>query len=324
MAKRMNISTSLNSRYMRYTYVMLTSLFENQPKDLDIHIYLLQSDLTDEDKIHLQNVVESYGGTLHVIQMDRSLFPKNCPVSDSWSLEIYYRLALLDVLPEDVDRLLYLDVDIIVNKSLCEMYFVDFEGNMLCACGDAWKGDIPDVRMEIFREHLEKGFTYFNSGVMLLNISAMRGKYNLDKYLNVAEKLEYRMLAPDQDILNYAHWEEVRILDKNKYNLFGRLAYNHDIHYEEVKEQVSIVHFPGYKPWSGVNLHFDIEQLWWDYARKTPFYVEFMEEFLHETINDPFIFNTMETISEEKRVLTEELNKSVALCRKLLQMVQGQ
>ena len=35
---------------MRYTYVMLTSLFENQPKDLDIHIYLLQSDLTDEDK----------------------------------------------------------------------------------------------------------------------------------------------------------------------------------------------------------------------------------------------------------------------------------
>jgi len=303
---------------------MLTSLFENQPKDLDIHIYLLQSDLTNEDKAHLQNVVESYGGTLHIIQMDRSLFPTSCPVSDSWSLEIYYRLALLDVLPKDVDRLLYLDVDIIVNKSLCEIYFEDFEGNMLCACADIPFAVHFDSQWNIFNEHLEKGMIYFNSGVMLWNIEAMRNKYNLEDYLKVAQKLDYNLVAPDQDLLNYVHWNNVKLLDGNVYNLFARIAYNHDVHYEEVKEQVVIIHFAGCKPWNGYSVHFDIEQLWWDYAKKTPFYFQLMEEFVYETINDSFLYDTMEKISEEKRVLSEELNKSAVLCQKLLQMVQGQ
>ena len=49
--KRINIATALNSKYMRYVYVMLTSLFDSQPQDIeDIHVYLLHSDLTDSDQ----------------------------------------------------------------------------------------------------------------------------------------------------------------------------------------------------------------------------------------------------------------------------------
>ena len=322
-SSRMNISTSLNSKYMRYTYVMLTSLFENQPKNMDIHVYLLHSDLTLTDKEHLQTVVENHGGTLHLLQVDPSCLPASCPTTVNWSLEMYFRLMLSRLLPEDVDRILYIDVDTIVNHSLEDFYNTDFEGNMLCACTDPLNGEFPDIRNEIFAEHIKQGFTYFNSGVLLMNVSALRNKYGLEDYLKVAEDLEYNILAPDQDLLNYVHWNEVKIMDANKYNLFARLAYNYDIHYEEVKEQVTIVHFPGRKPWSGVNLHFDIEQLWWDYAKKTPFYVEFMEEFIDQTINDPTIFDTVEKMAKEKNALTEELNKSVAMCQKLLQMVQG-
>lgn len=308
---------------MRYTYVMLTSLFENHPKNIDIHIYLLHSDLTTLDKSHLRQLVESYGGTLHLIRMDTSIFPKNCPVSENWSLEIYYRLALLDVLPEDVDRLLYLDVDIIVNKSLYDMYFEDFEGNMLCACADIPFTAHFNSKWDVFNGFLEQGMTYFNSGVMLLNIEAMRGSYSLKDYLEVAQKLNYNLVAPDQDLLNYMHWKEVKMLDENVYDLFAKIAYNHGIHYEEVKEQVAIIHYAGYKPWHGHSVHYDIEQLWWDYAKKTPFYVELMEEFVTKSINDSMIYDTMEQMSSEKLALKEELDKSVLLCQKLLQMVQG-
>lgn len=48
MKPRINVATALNSHYMRYTYVMLTSLFINQ-SDADIHVFLLHSDLSDED-----------------------------------------------------------------------------------------------------------------------------------------------------------------------------------------------------------------------------------------------------------------------------------
>lgn len=308
---------------MRYTYVMLTSIFENQPKDLDIHIYLLHNDLTDQDKEHLQNVVRSYNGTLHLLQIDTSLFPESCPISNEWSLEIYFLLLPQDILPEDMDRILYLNVDIIVNHSLEELYNTDFEGNMLCACADAFCGTFPDFRNEIFKEHLLQGFTYFNSGVMLLNIASMREKYHLEDYLKIAESLDYKLVAPDQDILNYMFWQKVKILDETKYNLFAKWAYQHDIHYKEVKEQVTIVHYIGYKPWSGEFVHYDIEQLWWDYAKKTPFYIELMEEFVYETINFSEVYSAMETIKNEKRMLKEELEKSADLCQRLLQLVQG-
>lgn len=323
MSRRMNIATSLNSQYMRYTCVMLTSLFENQPKDVDIHIYLLQSNLTSEDKFYLQQVVDFYGGTLHLIQMDTAIFPEECPVSECWSLEIYYRLALLDLLPKDVDRLLYLDVDIIVNKSLEDMYFNNFEGNMLCACADIPFTAHFNSKWNIFNDFLEKGMTYFNSGVMLLNIEAMRGKYSLKDYLEVAQKLNYNLVAPDQDLLNYVHWNEVKLLNENVYDLFAKVAYNYDIHYEEVKEQVAIIHFAGDKPWHGNSVHYDIEQLWWDYAKKTPFYVEFMEEFVTKAVNDSEIYDAIKRMGDEKKALKEELDKSVSLCQKLLQMVQG-
>ena len=119
------------------------------------------------------------------------------------------------------------------------------------------------------------------------------------------------------------YWQQVKIMDVLKYNLFAKWAYNNDVHYQEVKEQVTIVHYIGYKPWSGDCVHFDIEQLWWDYAKMTPFYVELIEEFLHETINAPGVFAAMEKMRDEKKQLKAELAKSAELCQKLLQLLEA-
>ena len=60
--------------------------------------------------------------------------------------------------------------------------------------------------------------------------------------------MKINFAAPDQDLLNYKHWNEVKLLDENMYDLFAKVTYNHDIHYDEVKEQVAIIHFAGHKP----------------------------------------------------------------------------
>lgn len=54
-----NIAAALNSKYMRYTYVMLTSLFMNQTNAC-IHVYLLHNDLTKEDKEKLSSLAKEY------------------------------------------------------------------------------------------------------------------------------------------------------------------------------------------------------------------------------------------------------------------------
>lgn len=320
---RMNIASALNSKYVRYTYVMLTSLFHNNP-EAEIHVYLLHNDLSCEEQKLLSSLAEKYGNQLHFLHLKRSDFPASLPTTESWSLEAYFRLTLTDILPPEVDRLLYLDVDIIVANPLNELYFTDFEDAYFCVCRDM--GTVypfPDIRNELFRDHLATGkFTYFNSGVMLWNIEKLRGRYGLKNYLALAEKLNYQILAPDQDLLNYMHWQQIKLVDEYQYNLFARFVYKRGIRYEEVREQTVIVHYPGMKPWEGQYFHYDIEQLWWDYAKMTPFYHEFMETFLYQCINSPLIYDTTTQMSNENKQLYDELGKSTELCKKLLAMLE--
>lgn len=182
--KRINIALSLNSKYMRYTYVMLTSLFVNQPDSLEIHIYFLQSDLKAEEKEQLEKLINSYEGETHWLSVEPELFLDNLPVT-GWSLETYYRLLLVDLLSEDVERILYLDVDIIINHSLEDLFFTDLEGKILGACEDVNKPPFGDARDRIFDIQLQNGFTYFCAGVMLLDIKGMRKKGRLMKSLSV-------------------------------------------------------------------------------------------------------------------------------------------
>ena len=41
-----------------------------------------------------------------------------------------------------------------------------------------------------------------------------------------------------------------------------------------------------YKPWDGKVTHYNLEKLWWDYAKLTPFYLELATKFVDETISD--------------------------------------
>ena len=231
----------------------------NQP-DADIHVYLLHSDLTAEDQNTLQQLAESHHQIIHFLMIDRKKFPVSLPTTSAWSLETYYRLMLLDILPSDVDRLLYLDVDMIVNKPVKELYLTDFEDFYFCACRDMTVSfPFPDLRNELFKEQISQGFTYFNAGLMLWNIEKLRGKYNFETYMDLAKKLNYQMLAPDQDLLNYMHWKQVKFLDEYQYDLFSRMAYNNGIHYEDVKSETTVIHFAGMKPWEGEYVHYDIE-----------------------------------------------------------------
>lgn len=319
--KTINIAVALDGKYTRYVYVMLTSLIHNNDcKDINICVYMMYTDMRETEKAILSELLDNNNIDKKFIHIDRGLFPPNCPVSDMWPIEVYFRILLPYVLPKDINRILYLDADTIVNQSLQDLWDVEFEGKLICACEDPCEERLS--KNIIFDEIRNQGFTYFNSGVLLMNVAGIREKYDLKDYLDIMKKIADYLQMPDQDLLNYVHQSEVKILDFEKYNLYAKVAYNHDVHYDEVKQAVTIIHFAGQKPWQGKYIHFDIEQLWWDYAKQTPFYYELMEEYLYDSINDPTVYNTMLQSVIDKQELKEELEKSVVLCQKLAVMLQ--
>ena len=170
---------------------------------------------------------------------------------------------------------------------------------------------------------IEQGYRYFNAGFMLLNIEKMREKYSFDTYLDAIEEWNYQMDAPDQDILNYVHWQYVGYVDYGKYDLFARIAHNEGSTYNEVKQSVAIIHYAGTKPWDADNCHFDIEYLWWEYAKQTPFYVQLLEEFMHKTMFDTTVENYIMDIEAQAENIQVQLNESIALNQKMLGIIQA-
>ncbi len=112
----MNILFSINSKFIELTKNCIKSIIRY---DQDIDFYILHHDLSNDDKNNLINLFKSQ--TFHFIEIDENEF-KDFPISSRYPLEIYYRLFAPLLLPNNLDRILYLDVDIVVINSLKELY----------------------------------------------------------------------------------------------------------------------------------------------------------------------------------------------------------
>lgn len=306
----MNVATALNKKYLIYTAVMLTSLCENNRCHIDA--YILHSELDEEDIELLLNGLINYDITLHPLKIDRDKFAGKMYTDAMWSIEAYYRLMLFDILPMEVERMFYFDVDLIINKSLHSLYNMDFEGNDLIVCEDDCGNCSPDhygpMHKKMFGTDERRNYRYFNSGMMLMNVKQIREKYNYEYYMKVAsDDWQFKMEAPDQDILNYVHWKSVKYVPFETYNLFARIAYYCDISYESVRDKISIIHFTWYKPWDGSVAHFPIEKLWWDYAKKTCFYTMLMSDFVDQTMLKNTSEKQIRELSEKCRELESRM-----------------
>lgn len=321
MGKTIHVSTSFNDKYYRYAYIMILSVLENKEYSDTIQFHLLYNDVSQEHRDCIDHMIESYQQYVEWIYIDKSCFPAECRTNDAWSIEAYFRLLLPDFLSEDVNRLIYLDVDIIVNRSLGEFYRIDMEGKCICACEDVSQFPFHDRRDEIFAEFGDS-FRYICSGVLLVDMQMLRKKCHFRDYMQLAQKFDFNLVAPDQDLINYMHHDQIKIVPNDMYGLFAKLFYNMGWHYEDVKKYSTIIHFAGQKPWAGQCIHYDIEKLWWDYAKLSPFYVQLLEEFVLSSVNSSLIYDSMVEMSEEKARLLGELQKSAELCKKLYEMLQ--
>lgn len=317
----MNIAVAFNSKFLRYAYVMLYSLFQHQGNDISIHCYLMHNELSDEDCKFITELITNFGGEATWYRIDASTLPSGCQTSSNFSIEIYYRLLLAELLPEDVDRILYLDADTIIQHSLNELYFTDFDGKLLCACTD-WlqPNDTSSAWGKAFADLMAQGAVYFNSGVLLLNIAELRKRYQCSDYMALYQTYDYQLTYFDQDLLNLMHWNEVKILDRYRYNLVAVWAYMLKLPTEQVHEAI-ILHFatPS-KPWLGQEAHYPVEKIWWEYARQTPFYAELCEEFTESALENSELLDLRTDylrLHKENQQLRKEIGKAGALLKRL-------
>lgn len=202
----MNIVCATDHNYVQHCCVMLASFFENNPKG-EHAVYLLTESLDKSDLDFIQKVVNSYRGRFFYYFIDSQLLI-NCPikVTDHLSIATYNRLFMAALLPDDVDKVLYLDCDIIVNSNIDELWETPLEDNYVVAAVDEMGCCAGDVHERL---GFDAKYGYFNAGVLLVNLHYWRKHNMTSAFLEYIEHNLDKLNAHDQDVLNAFFYDKV-------------------------------------------------------------------------------------------------------------------
>lgn len=248
----MNILVTLNSNYIKPLRTMLKSLFLNNPGE-GFDIYILHTSLKKAELEDLEFFIGAHGSKLNVICVDENCF-RDAPVLFHYTKEMYFRLLAYQLLPKDLDRILYLDPDILVLNPVRELYETDISGYLYAA---AYHDKISIKEINQIRLYPYEINAYYNSGVLLMNLELLRNEADDKEIYRFVDENRAKLIMPDQDILNALYAKRIKGLNELYYNYdaryytYNKLASNGFYDMDQVISNTVILHFCGKKkPWN--------------------------------------------------------------------------
>lgn len=250
-----------NKKFVDILKVSIASVLEYNVRK--IKFYILYDGLNKKDKDSIELVTNNTNSEIYFI--DVSSYINVIHLNTGWPNIVNVRLFLRELLPNDVEKILYLDSDTLVLDVLDNLYNTDI--------GDKSIAVVEDTVKDTFKEKLglKKDDVYFNSGVILINVKRFSKFLNITTINEIIEKYGKNIRYPDQDLLNccFIKYNEYILLPL-KYNVlppYFMFEYRWLIKYKNCKywkykegeyrssiENPSIVHFAGSfcyaRPWA--------------------------------------------------------------------------
>lgn len=248
----MNILVTLDSNYIKPLKVMLKSMFINNPNE-KFNIYLMHSRIKEEELCDINEFVSKGEYSLFVITIKDEYF-NEAPVVMHYTKEMYYRLLAYEFLPQDLDKILYLDPDIMIINRIDKLYNMDIS-NFLYAAAFHDRISVKEInKLRLFPYDIEE---YFNSGVLLMNLKLHREKIKEDQIYEFVEKNKSRLVLPDQDVINALYSKDIKKIDEIIFNFdpryyrYYKIKTKGEVDMDYIINNTSIIHFCGKKkPWN--------------------------------------------------------------------------
>lgn len=233
--------------------VVVTSIGINVTSD-DVTIHLVHNSLKPRTVKRLQKIADKYKVELDFKQIDTDIL-KDCYFDKSkhyGDIMMFARLLLSSVLP-DLDKIIYLDCDIVVLKDLQSLWNLDIS--------DVAVAMAPDLTFEDKKSLNRLGMTsgyYLNSGVILMNLDYWRKHDVQNRVISYILEKGDKLIYNDQDALNSILQNEHKVLHiKYNYSYCYFLRLIGVSHKEKIREIIEardnpvIFHYFGpLKPWS--------------------------------------------------------------------------
>lgn len=240
----MNILINVDNNYIERAKDLLLSISFNNNGPMNIYMIY---DSIDEEKLadFSYYVTEVLKYKLNFVKCDAKDI--DFPIYiDYISKATYYRLFFPFSIDEKIDRVLYLDCDIICTGNIEDFYATDFENNLLIGCENMVTVDMPDLNIKCNeRLDLPSDNHYINAGVLLINVEKYKNEVDSSDLINFINDNSGILEYQDQDVINKYFYGKIKLVD-NKYNYqINAVNYGMENH------TCPIVHYSGeYKPWN--------------------------------------------------------------------------
>lgn len=270
---KVDVAFCINNAYIDKVAVVMVSLLENHPDNF-FHFYIFSSDIKSDDLKYFNKLYAKYQNfEVSKIEVLVDLFKSLKLNIEHISIETYYRYAIAELLP-DLDKILYLDADIAVNKNISELYDTDISEYYLAGVEDLF------LKLENYKTKI--GFSaddlYVNAGILLLNLQKLRQDGMCQKFIKATEDLWGRIEYQDQDVINILCKGKVKQVS----NIYNYARINVDVEPSKMR-RACIFHYTGRnKPWKPRKVkrghfikfwrwkkYFGFDAIWKKYAKLT-------------------------------------------------------
>ena len=272
----MNILLSTDNNYVMPTGVLMTSIGYNNGSDVSYYI-LVNGEFTNDSRDALTRVANQFGNKIFFFTITPEM-TKDFPFGRAdqpthVSIATYYRLFITEVLPADVDKILYFDGDMVCRKNLADLWNIDLNEYAVGVVHDC--DEVTQTKDNRLPYPMETG--YFNAGMLLINLDYWRKNKSYNRFIECIEKHQNEIVFHDQDVLNICFWDKKKWLplSYNFQSSFIHLAeYRTDYstiakEIEATKYDPAIIHYvSSSKPWN-VNCFFGYRGAWRYYWRRS-------------------------------------------------------
>ena len=270
----MNIVLITDENYVYPTGTTMASVLNSNP-DENFTFYIVTKHLSDEHVAVLESFVAPYcsNANLKIITLgDDILTDFPIRLGDHVTSAAYYRVYLQRALPETLDKVLYLDGDMLCVDSIQPLYSMDFDGFSCVVTHD----ERNDEKENFIRLKYPSANGYFCSGVMLINLDWWRKNNVMQKCLDFIAAEPEACLWHDQDALNHVlngtvKWADFRYNFMQGYYFDKKSLVMDSKYYADIDSarlNPCLLHFSSaYKPWH-VECNHPLKKLYRDFYKK--------------------------------------------------------
>lgn len=285
MDNKINIVFASDNNYAQHTAVAMTSVLVNTKVPQKIQFYLIDDEIQQENKEKITKTVQNLGGNIEFIKIKNSKL-EDCYVSGELSRASYFRLDIANILEKSIEKIIYLDCDLLVYDDIEKMWQLDMGGKPVAATCDL--GIMASARVRKQKNKfigLPFDAPYFNAGVLIMDLKKWRDGNYAEAIIALATQNKYP--NHDQDALNkffMNNWQEIPLrwdVIPPVFNLFLKIVTKPDLRKKaiEAKLNPAIFHYAGgYKPWE-YEIHDGFNDKYYEYLKLTEYKEAKMPQF---------------------------------------------